>query len=466
MSKHNTLETGVWVTYKEGVYDMSDFIAQHPGGANKLLLAAGGAIDPFWAMYQQHNVPEVKKILAGYRIGTLKGYEASAQQLADPYVNEPSRLPALVVRSARPFNAETPPEVLADALITPNALFYVRHHLPVPVIDEASYKLVIDGEGMRTLELSLDDLKTRFRKHSVAATIQCAGNRRDTLNDVQEVKGLAWDAGAISTAVWSGVKLRDVLLMAGLDPSDLGAVEHIQFDGHDVDMEGACYGASIPVKKALDPDGDVLLAYEMNGVPLPRDHGGPVRVVVPGITGARNVKWLARIAASDEESRSFWQRRDYKMFSPATGIEDADWDNAQSIQEMPVQSAICEPANGSVLEEGTEELTVKGYAWSGGGKAVTRVEVSPDGGKTWVDAQLKRVPQAQGKAWAWVLWEAEVKLPKELLTQGQGPGPRQLSLMCKATDDACNTQPGDTRAIWNFRGLNNNAWHRVSVSVA
>lgn len=163
------------------MYDVTEWLDGHPGGAAKLMLAAGGAIDPYWAMYQQHNVPEVHKILESYRIGNLKGYNAADVQVrvfvaasiaastcmimiipatcqcppphntmllmshikpaqhADPYANEPNRLPALVVRSAKPFNAETPPELLADSLMTPSTLFYVRNHLPVPHLDAATH---------------------------------------------------------------------------------------------------------------------------------------------------------------------------------------------------------------------------------------------------------------------------------------------------------------------------------------
>jgi sulfite oxidase len=159
------------VTYKDGVYDVTDFLDMHPGGAQRLMLAAGGAIDPFWAMYAQHNTAEVQQMLEGYRIGKLvhdsrhmlpsetsrpaclnmqvviasprpgraQAGGAPMQQVADPYANEPKRHPALVVRSQQPFNAETPVDVLGTAKLTPNELFYVRNHLPVPHVDAATW---------------------------------------------------------------------------------------------------------------------------------------------------------------------------------------------------------------------------------------------------------------------------------------------------------------------------------------
>ncbi|KAI3434691.1 hypothetical protein D9Q98_002754 [Chlorella vulgaris] len=454
VAKHRSKDTGIWVTYKDGVYDVTEFVEQHPGGAARLMLAAGGAIDPFWAMYQQHNNDQVKGMLEQYRIGRLKG-GLPAKAMADPYANEPQRLPALIVRTQKPMNAEPPKELLVGALLTPNELFYIRNHLPVPQIDPETYRLKVEGEGLRTMELSLEDLKTRFRRHSVVATMQCTGNRRNDFNETSRVvKGLEWDGGSISTATWSGVRLRDVLLAAGLDDEDPN-VAHIQFEGLDKDMAETCYGASIEVEKAMDAGGDVLLAFEMNGVPLPPDHGYPLRVVVPGVAGCRSVKWVGKIIASGEESTSFWQQKDYKAFSPSVDWDNVDWNSAPAIQNMPVTSQICEPQRGAVVDD--DEVSVKGYAWSGGGQGIIRVDVSADGGETWHTAELQKVPQKRGRGWAWALWEATIPLPKGT----KGP----LELVCKATDESYNTQPESAAPIWNLRGVNCNSWHRVGVTV-
>lgn len=157
--------------------------------------------------------------------------------------------------------------------------------------------------------LTFDQLKD-FPRYTVTAAIQCGGNRRSEMNRVKHLKGLSWQAGAIGNASWTGARLYDVLRFAGL-PEDTAA-KHIQFEGYDVGADGSPYGASVPVAKAVNPHGDVILAYEMNGAPLPRDHGFPVRVVVPGVVGARNVKWVNRIIVADEESDSHWQQNDYK----------------------------------------------------------------------------------------------------------------------------------------------------------
>lgn len=127
-------------------------------------------------MYQQHQKPEIKELIEPYKIGKLAGGSSSAQPaMQNPYAAEPERHPALVYRSERPCNAETPGHILAANLITPTDVFYVRNHLPVPEVDMASYKLRVEGEGIRTVEFTLDELKSKFKKHTVAATVQCAG---------------------------------------------------------------------------------------------------------------------------------------------------------------------------------------------------------------------------------------------------------------------------------------------------
>lgn len=264
----------------------------------------------------------------------------------------------------------------------------------------------------------------------------------------------------------------------------------LQFEGLDADLTGSTYGASIPTSKALDPRGDVLLAFEMNGKPLSRDHGYPVRVIVPGVAGCRSVKWLSKIIASPEESSSFWQQNDYKSFSPAVGWDDVDWSSAPAIQNMPVTSAISDPAPGDDVGTIGGSITVKGYAWSGGGNRIIRVDVTADNGKTWHTADLKGIAQESGRAWAWTLWEAEVPIPPHADEASKSEDPagdastsdrnratmraekssikgkrREVTIAAKATDDSYNTQPDRADAIWNLRGVACNAWPRVTVYV-
>jgi len=462
VAQHRDLASGIWVTYQGGVYDITKFVEAHPGGSQKIMLAAGGSIEPFWAMYKQHQKAEVREILSEYKIGELDGAAAAGAKMDDPFKNEPKRHPALITRSENPRNAETPADMLAAGLLTPSELFYVRNHLPVPDIDPKAWRLRVEGEGLRTLDLSLDDLKARFKKHVIAASLQCSGNRRDEMNKVRPVKGLSWNVGAISTATWGGVLLRDVLLAAGYDDVEAAssAAAHVHFVGLDTDpLTGEVYAASIPLHKAASPAADVLLAFEMNGQPLSRDHGAPVRVVAPGITGARNVKWLGKVLMSADECQGFWQQRDYKLFSPDVDADGADWAAAPAIQDTPVTSAVCEPAPGGAVSIAGGEVVARGYAFSGGGRDVVRVDVSADGGTTWTSAELRKLPQRPGRAWAWCLWEAAVPLPK-----GAKPGSK-LELVSRAVDESGAAQPDSVAGVWNFRGVLNNAWHRVDLLV-
>ncbi|KFD63061.1 hypothetical protein M514_07992 [Trichuris suis] len=157
----------------------------------------------------------------------------------------------------------------------------------------------------------------------------------------------------------------------------------------------------------MDPSAQVLLAYSMNGHALPTEHGFPLRVIVPGVVAARSVKWLGSISISEQESESPWQRSDYKMTAPIPQRTTFDFSALQSIQELPVTSAICSPSNGCTFPAGTKEVKVQGYAWSGGGRHVVRVEVSTDNGKTWQSAAIRNdISQPLFRRWAWVQWSA------------------------------------------------------------
>lgn len=269
--------------------------------------------------------------------------------------------------------------------------------------------------------------------------------------------------------------LRDLLEHAGLRAEIVEErnVKHVQFEGLDQDGQGQHYGASIPVEKAISRQGEVLVAFEMNDEPLPRDHGFPLRVIVPGVVGARNVKWLSKIIASSEESPSFWQQQDYKVYSPSVDWNDLAGSStikSKAIQDLPVQSGICEPTNGAVFGREDDTLFVRGYAWSGGGRAIERVDVTIDGGQTWHPTSLvqdkKQTEGSYQRSWAWTLWEASVPVPESLLVQleSQGSSAVPLEIAARAVDSACNSQPERDSSVWNMRGLSNNSWHRVHVS--
>lgn len=460
VKKHKDKDSRIWVTYGDGVYDITDFIDQHPGGGEKIMLAAGDSLEPFWAVFAAHNTDEVRSILEEWRIGNIapadRGKQQSGAQKEGPYAGDPERTPILKINTNTPFNAETPTVLLDNEFITPNNLFFVRNHLPVPQIDPDKFVLEVQVTNGEPIRLTLNDLKTKFKHYTVTATIQCAGNRRIELGKVKPVKGISWTGGAIGNATWTGVRLRDVLLHAGVkDGEEYGEVHHVHLEGVDNNhLTGERYGASIPIEKAMDVRGDCILAFEMNGEEIPRDHGYPVRAVVPGTVGARNVKWLTRVAASEKEYGGFWQQRDYKGFSPSIDWNNVDFSKAPAIQELPVQSLICSPQEGSSVDAESDEIHISGIAWSGGGRGIVRVDVSADGGKTWHVAELgDGKEQRRGRAWAWTLWEATLPAPSKGDTE----------LVCKAVDTSYNVQPDSSGPIWNLRGCLSNAWHRVHI---
>lgn len=451
VTKHATKDTRIWVTFQKGIYDITDFISEHPGG-EQILMAAGNAVDPFWNLYSIHLNPHVYEILEQYRIGNLSDADLNdfTKDLTDPYAADPKRHPCLKIASPKPFNAETPESLLIGNFYTPNELFYVRNHLPVPQIDPEDYVLEVSIEGGKSLTFSLNDIK-ELQKSSINATIMCAGNRRSDMMKVKAVKGLNWGPCAVGNAKWTGVKLRDVLKMAGIDDENYGEFKHVHFEAYDSDVTNTSYAASIPLWKAVDKRGDVLLAYEMNNEEIPRDHGFPVRVVVPGVVGARNVKWVGRIVVSKVESDSHWQQSDYKGFSPSVDWDNLDYKKSPAIQELPVISAICQT---QIIDD---YILVKGYAWSGGGQKIVRVDVGLDGGKEWYVADFDHQDSAEApQHWSWTLWSCKVPVPD------QG---KSVEVCVKAVDSAYNTQPERFENIWNVRGVLNNAYHRVTVNL-
>lgn len=293
----------------------------------------------------------------------------------------------------------------------------MRNHLPVPDIDENEYELevVIEARG-KSKTFNLKDLKTKFKKSGVVAVVMCGGNRRSEMNGVKEVRGLSWGAAACGNAVWEGVRLSDVLTEMGVKPDES---LNVILEGYDHDPTATPYSTSIPLTKAMDPRGDVILAYNMNGETLNRDHGFPIRCIVPGVVGARNVKWLGKIIVGKKESDSHWQQNDYKAFSPSTDWDNVDFSTAPAIQNMPVTSAICVPNPMETEVKIVDNcIEVKGYAYSGGGNRIIRVDVTGDQGKTWVTADLNQLSDGEqvghGRHYAWTLWTAQVPL-----TEGQ-----------------------------------------------
>jgi sulfite oxidase len=357
----------------------------------------------------------------------------------------PRRDSQLTLYQEEPLNAGTPLDRLRRSFVTPVDLFFVRSHGSLPEVDPDAYRLSVTGMVARPLELSLGDLRRRFADHDLTAAVVCAGNRRNELAAVHPLPGeVPWGADAISTARWRGVRLADILDVAGVAPD----ARHVAFSGMDqarVEDDTVAFGASIPLEKALHPE--VLLVHTMNDAPLPREHGFPVRVLVPGYVGARSVKWLRDITVQREPSTNYFEAHDYKWFPPEVTAAVADWSHTKPIEEIPLNAVICTPRDGELRRTGP--TLVQGYAIAGEAAPVQRVELSLDGGATWTEADV-----GESDRWSWCYWEATVDLPR---------GDREI--VVRAWDAAGRTQPADVRSLWNFKGYLNNAWHRVHVTV-
>ncbi|XP_038998353.1 sulfite oxidase-like [Hibiscus syriacus] len=379
------------------------------------------------------------------------------------YSQEPPRHPCLQINSKEPFNAEPPRSALVSSYVTPVDLFYKRNHGPIPVVDDIErYCINITGLIETPKKLYMRDVRM-LPKFNVTAILQCAGNRRTAMSKTRKVRGVGWDVSAIGNAVWGGAKLADVLELVGipkLTSSTRSGGKHVEFVSIDKCKEenGGPYKASIPLSQATNPEADVLLAYEMNGEPLNRDHGYPLRVIVPGVIGARSVKWLDSINIIAEECQGFFMQKDYKMFPPSVDWDNIDWSTRRPQMDFPVQSVICSLEDVQSIKPG--KITISGYAASGGGRGIERVDVSIDGGKTWIEAsrfQKTGIPyildHESSDKWAWVLFKITVDIP------------RSTQIVAKAVDSGANVQPENVQDIWNLRGILNTSWHRVEVRV-
>ncbi|WP_053058134.1 molybdopterin-dependent oxidoreductase [Rubrobacter aplysinae] len=354
--------------------------------------------------------------------------------------------PTIRTHGEDPLNLETPPHSLRESFITPVERFFVRSHGTMPKVDPGGYTLTISGLVESSLDLTLKELKKRFPKKEMTAALHCAGNRRAELMQVRQIPGeTAWGVGAIGNARWTGISLRDVLLEAGVD----GDAAHVAFTGLDeVPLEDSVtrFGGSIPLEKALA--GDVLLAYEMNGETLPRAHGYPLRVVAAGYIGARSVKWLSEIEVRGEPSENYFHARDYRLYPADADPGEADPAEGEPLGDLYVNCAICRPAEGELVSG--DPVKVAGYATTGGGRGIERVEVSADGGETWSAADLTPGEDSG----SWVFWEARVE---------PGPERREVHLLARARDTSGGVQPASPRQAWNPKGYVNNAYHRVNI---
>ena len=357
LQNHKKPQDRVWVSYQDGVYDITDFIKVHPGGSDKLMMAAGGAIDPFWQMYPFHKEESVKDLLKTYKIGRLHPDDQIKPEnlvdFSDMQKDSISRSINLLTMQDFPYCAETNKEFLQDHFLTPSDEMYLRNHNLVPLFDEDFEKdfrleigviksLASKDSAFSNRQMAAFDLQTireQMQHHTVITQITCAGNRRSHTRKVYpDVKGINWDIGAIGNAKYRGVFVRDLLLKAGFTSdeldSDMFKGKHLIATGLDADFQGVPFKISVPMERVLDPTNEVILAFEMNDQTLPADHGYPLRLIVPGYIGVRNCKWVTRLEISDEEADSHPQRRDYRI------VKEPDWSKINLMDYPPVNGMV------------------------------------------------------------------------------------------------------------------------------
>jgi sulfite dehydrogenase len=385
-------------------------------------------------------------LLAGS--GALAGSAAAADDpllAGRPLVRYPEKAD-LILLTARPPQLETPMKYF-DRAITPNEVFFVRYHVfPVPTsVDLATWRLKVQGRVDRPLELSMEDLKTKFPPARVVAVNQCSGNSRGRF--APRVLGGEWGDGAMGNAEWVGARMRDILAMAGVRQ---GSVQ-VTFDG----LDKPAFPTVPDFVKSLDlaritEDPDVIVAYQMNGQPLPMLNGYPARLVVPGWYATYWVKNLSEIDVIDHVFEKFWMKPAYRVPDTPCGCVEPGTAPARTvpITRLTVRSFIAVPAPGARVGVG-QPVTVRGIAFDGG-YGISEVQLSSDGGATWRRGQLgPDLGRYSFREWS-AAWTP--------------PSPGSHRLMVRAFNGIGESQ--GTQPLWNPAGYLRNVIEHVDVQAA
>lgn len=346
---------------------------------------------------------------------------------------DPSRM---IVLSPRPEDLEMPLDGFKD-WITPIDRFFVRCHTYTPTVNLSEWSLKIDGLVDKPATLTLSDLK-KLPRFELVSVLECAGNGRSFYEP--HLPGAQWKYGSVGNGRWSGVRLRDVLQRAGVKD---GATE-VLLDGADVPLaKMPDFQRTITVKKALDPD--TMLAFEMNGQPLPVEHGFPLRLIAPGWAGDSWVKWLQHIQLLDHEFEGFWMKTAYRHpnhpVAPGTTVDPKDM---IPVTDLNVKSLIASPAGWAK----PGPVRIQGTAWSNT-SPVAKVDVSTDEGQNWKPATLA----GQQTKYGWRLWQYDWNA-----SEGK------YRLMARATNQAGQTQPLGQE--WNPSGYLWNVAQAYDVTVS
>jgi sulfite oxidase len=351
-----------------------------------------------------------------------------------------------IIFDAEAQNTGTRTVVTADHFVTPVDQFFTRSHAKTPTIDPQTWRLEVDGLCLRPRSFTLADLRA-FARRTVPATLICAGLRRNEYLLLGPLPGeLPWGPQAASTGEWTGVSLRDVIDVVGVAQG----ARYVEFTGLDsVERHGHTFGfgGSIDLEKAMA--GDVILATELNGEPLPPVHGFPVRALVPGWIGARSVKWLGRITFLDHSSENYFQTQAYRVQYKPDPSKPRDVSAGVALSTIALNAVILDPVPEQEMCAG--EIRVRGWALGSTARPVAAVHVSPNDAHDWVEARITN----PGMGYTWTFWEATVTIPK----------PGRHTLVVRASDGVAAPQSPELKDGWNVKGYANNAWHRVAILV-
>ncbi|KAI9715824.1 MAG: hypothetical protein M1828_000565 [Chrysothrix sp. TS-e1954] len=395
----------------------------------------------------------------------------------DKHVPRDHRLIRLT--GTHPYNVEAPlSDLFNEGFLTSPELFYVRNHGAVPEVhddDIPNWEFSVEGMVEKPFRLALRDLVSQYEQKTYPITLVCAGNRRKEQNVVRKTKGFSWGAAGVSTALFTGVTMADVIRKA----KPKKGAKFVCMEGADK-LPNGYYGTSVKINWVMDPNKGMMLAYKMNGEMLRPDHGKPLRAVIPGQIGGRSVKWLKKLIVTAEPSDNWYHIYDNRVLpttvSPEEAANNPNWwtDERYAIYDLSCNSAIAYPAHEEqlCLVGAPEKYRAKGYAYSGGGRRVTRVELSIDRGRSWrlancrypedayrdIDEDIEIYGSQLDTSWreasfCWCFWELDI--PVADLADAK-------DMLVRCMDESMQAQPRDM--YWSVLGMMNNPWFRVTIN--
>ena len=402
---------------------------------------------------------------------TAKFVQIQDLKTPDAHVERDPRLIRLT--GVHPLNCEAPLTALYnEGFLTSEDLHFVRNHGHVPLCEDEDvldWTFTVDGMVQNPFTISVRDLIQDFDQVTYPITLVCAGNRRKEQNMVRKSKGFSWGPAGLSTALWTGVRISKLLAKA----KPKRGARYVCFEGADK-LPNGYYGTSVKLNWCLDDNRGIMVAHRMNGHALHPDHGKPVRIVIPGQIGGRSVKWLKKITITDKPSDSWYHIYDNRVLPTMITPEgSADLPDVWKDEKYAIY-AICYPEHGERLtlnDTCDKTYKVRGYAYGGGGRRITRMEVTLDKGASWTLANINYPEDAYREApeedelfggtmdmwwretsFCWCFWELDIPI-SDL--------ENSADIMIRAMDEGLHVQPRDM--YWSVLGMMNNPWFRVVI---